>query len=415
MSLLKNTSVYIFSNILNAAIPFTLLPVLTRYLSPYEYGKIAMFQLLIIALNSIVGLNTGGAATRKYYDGGVDENTLKEFNGSCIQILFVSFVFVFAFVFVFKNQLSDFLSIPSTWIYLSVLISFFGYILSLRLGQWQIRENPKAFGILQISNSLFNMLLSLFFVIIFNQGAEGRISALFLTGVIFFIVSFLFLYKDDLLKVFVWKPNYIKEALSFGIPIIPHALGVFLITSVDRVVINDKLGLNEAGIYIVAVQLSSSLSILFDAFNKAYVPWLFSKLKKNDDVEKKKIVKFTYLYFFAVLFMSLLSFVIGPLVIKVLTSNSYSGAEDIIGWLCLGQVFGGMYLMVTNYIFYSKKTGVLGGITLFTGIINIILLYILISGYGLIGAAVAFAISKFIQFIITWFFASKCVEMRWFS
>ncbi|EIQ9127591.1 polysaccharide biosynthesis protein, partial [Escherichia coli] len=47
MSLLKISSIYLFSNILNALIPFLLLPILTHNLTPNEYGQVAMFQTLI--------------------------------------------------------------------------------------------------------------------------------------------------------------------------------------------------------------------------------------------------------------------------------------------------------------------------------------------------------------------------------
>ncbi|MCV5446120.1 oligosaccharide flippase family protein, partial [Escherichia coli] len=47
MNFLKNSSIYLAANILNAAIPFILIPILTRYLTIEEYGQIAMFQMLI--------------------------------------------------------------------------------------------------------------------------------------------------------------------------------------------------------------------------------------------------------------------------------------------------------------------------------------------------------------------------------
>ena len=51
---LAGSAVYLFSNILNAAIPFALLPVLTRYLTPEEYGEVAMFQTLLGALMAFI-------------------------------------------------------------------------------------------------------------------------------------------------------------------------------------------------------------------------------------------------------------------------------------------------------------------------------------------------------------------------
>lgn len=65
---LRNSTIYLASNIINALVPFLLLPILTRYLTPDEYGQIAMFQTLITALAALTGLNAVGAANRKFYE-----------------------------------------------------------------------------------------------------------------------------------------------------------------------------------------------------------------------------------------------------------------------------------------------------------------------------------------------------------
>ncbi|HIF9162897.1 TPA: oligosaccharide flippase family protein [Photobacterium damselae] len=414
MSLLKGAGVYLVSNILNAVIPFLLLPVLTRYLSPAEYGQIAMFQTLLAGIGTFIGLNAVGAANRKFYDDDIDETVLRQFNGSCVHILIVSSLIAFIAIFSFQNQLSEFLAIPTSWILASVAISAFGFITSMRLGQWQIRSQAKWFGFLQVSSSLVNMLLSLLFVIVLTQGAQGRIDAQVITGVFFAIVACVWLYKDKLLQIFVWKPQYIKDALSFGVPLIPHHVGFFLISAVDRFVINQKLGLADAGIYMVAVQLSSAMAIIFDAINKAYVPWLFERLKRDNNKEKKQIVKYTYLYFIIVLLIAGISFLIGPLFITLIAGDEYLKAGQFIGLLCLGQAFGGMYIMVTNYIFFGKETKKLAIVTILSGVINIIILYLFIGSFGLIGAAMAFSVSKFIQFILTWILSSQIISMPWF-
>ena len=415
MSFLKGASVYLVSNLLNAVIPFLLLPILTRYLSPAEYGQIAMFQTLLAGIGTFIGLNAIGAANRKFYDGDIDETVLRQFNGSCVHILIVSSFITFIGIVLFQNQLSEFLAIPTSWILAAVVISAFSFITSMRLGQWQIRSQAKWFGVLQVSSSLVNMLLSLLFVIGLTQGAQGRIDAQVITGILAAIIALIWLYKDKLLQVKVWKPQYIKEALSFGVPLIPHSVGFFLISSVDRFVINEKMGLSDAGIYMVAVQLSSAIAIVFDAINKAYVPWLFERLKRNDHKEKKQIVKYTYIYFVIALFVAGIAFIIGPFFITFLAGDKYSEAGKVIGLLCLGQAFGGMYLMITNYIFFAKKTGRLAIVTIITGIINIMLLFVFVTHMGLIGAAMAFVISKFIQFVMTFILANKSMVMPWFS
>lgn len=209
---IKRSECLPFSNILNAVIPFLLLPILTRYLSPSEYGQIAMFQTLLSGIGTFIGLNAVGSANRKFYDSDINAQVLKQFNGSCVQILIISSFISFIAIIFFKNQLSEFLSIPISWILVSILISALTFIILMRLGQWQIRNQAKWFGVLQVSNSLINMLISLVFIIILNKGAQGRIDAQIFTSVFISIIALYWLYKDKLLQVFIWKPEYIKRS-----------------------------------------------------------------------------------------------------------------------------------------------------------------------------------------------------------
>lgn len=410
-----SASVYLFSNILNAAIPFILLPVLTRYLSPEEYGEVAMFQTLLGALGAFVGATFVGAANRKYYDANLSKHDLAEFIGSCIQLILISACIVFLIIYFSQDQFSKWLSLKPRHLLLAVVVSVATGIVTLRLGQWQVRKDAAKFGVLQVSQSLFNMLLSLLLVVVLLKGADGRINAQIIISIIFVLVALVYLKKDGLLKFLTWRKDYLGEVLKFGVPLIPHISGGFLLNSVDRLVINQEIGLGEAGVYMVAVQLTAAIGIIFDAINKAYVPWLFEKLKADIHKVKQKIVKLTYLWFVVIFFGVALSFVIGPKVVVFIAGEKYSEAGDVIGWLVLGQGFQGMYLMVTNYIFFSKRTGMLSFASIGSGLLNLLLLLIFIRGLGLQGAAIAFAVSMGVRFILTWLIAQRRHPMPWFS
>ncbi|MBB1325792.1 oligosaccharide flippase family protein [Pseudoalteromonas sp. SR45-1] len=409
----RKTSIYFIANIINAAIPFLLLPILTRYLSVEEYGQIAMFQLLIAGLAGIIGLNTVGAAGRKFYDKGVSESELRAYNTSCLWVLFFSTLFIVLLTLIFDEELASILSISSDWIYFAIVVSTGSFIIQLRLNQWQIRGEAKRYGALQVGNSLLNLCASLAFVVLYSMGASGRIDALVTTSIIISIVALYFLVKNKLLRFSLPNKKNIIEALSFGVPLVPHVFGAFLLSSADRYVINDNLGLAAAGIYLLAFQLSSALTIVFDAINKSYVPWLFKNLAKEDDTIKLSIVKNTYSYFALLIFVALAGFFIGPLVVTFVAGKQFADASYIIGWLLLGQVFGGMYLMVTNYMFYSKQTAKLSFVTITCGLINVLLMFILVKMHGILGAAIAFSVSKGIQFFLTWVYAFKAVKMPW--
>ncbi len=414
-SLLSGSAIYLFSNILNAAIPFALLPVLTRYLSPTEYGEVAMFQTLLGALGAFVGLSVAGAAGRKYYDGQLAAHELKHFIAACLHILLASTLLVFAFVFLLREQLSAVLGLKTQWILWAVFVSAALVVVQLRLGQWQVRKEARRFGALQISQSALNMLLSLLLVVVFLYGADGRITAQIYTTGTFAVLALVFLNRDGLLSFRVWSLPRIQEALKFGVPLIPHIAASFLLVSFDRVVISAEIGLADAGVYMVAVQLAGALGIFFDAINKAYVPWLFERLKRDKPEEKIAIVRYTYWWFGAILVGASLAFLIGPWLVTFVAGQAYARAGDVIGWLILGHAFGGMYFMVTNYVFYSKRTGLLSLATITSGLINVALLVVLVRLLGLKGAAIAFSISMGIRFLLTWWVAQRRHPMPWFN
>lgn len=410
--MLKNTLIYSLSSIASAAIPFVLLPVLTRYLTPTEYGQIAMFTIFTTALASVVGLSVQGAANRRFFDDNASVLELAKFNGNCFFILLASTCFALAFLFLVDTLLAEYLGIPSSWIYLGVLSVFFSFVINIRLGQWQVRGKAKAYGVLQITNAFTVLLLSLLFVIPLQLGPDGRVYGIILASTFIGIIAYKTLHKDKLVLLKCCRTD-INYALSFGLPLIPHVLGGFLLLSLDRLVINKELGLEMTGIYMVAVNLGSALNIIFNSINKAYVPWLFEQLKRDDDNNKLSIVKKTYAYFVFLMIMAALSFLIAPPILEVIVGEEYREAANILPLILTGQVFLGMYYMVTNYIFYIKKTKYLSYVTILSGIINIILLLVLVPLYGIAGAAFAFLIANFTRFILTWAVSAFLYKMPW--
>lgn len=409
---LKNSSIYIFSSIASAAIPFILLPILTRYLSPAEYGQIAMFSIFTTALAALIGLSVHGAANRRFFDENTTNTQLARFNGNCFFILLASACIALFFLVFVDVFLAGHLGIPPAWIYLGLLSVFCSFIVNLRLGQWQVRGKAKSYGVLQITNASVVLLFSLLFVVSLKLGPNGRIYGIVLTSVIVGALSF-FTLRNDKLVLFEYNRSDINYALSFGIPLIPHVLGGFLLLSVDRLVINKELGLEMTGIYMVAINLGSALNIVFNSINKAYSPWLFGQLKKDKQASKRAIVKKTYMYFAFLVLMTALSFLIAPPILKSIVGEKFHQAADVLPLIITGQIFLGMYLMVTNYIFYIKKTKYLSYITISSGAVNVVLLLLLIPHYGINGAALAFLIANFLRFLGTWALSAKVYKMPW--
>ncbi|MBQ0764457.1 lipopolysaccharide biosynthesis protein [Marinobacter psychrophilus] len=411
-SLASGAGTYILASMVNASIPLLLLPVLTRYLEPAEYGEVAVFHVWVALIGALCGLSVHGAATRKYYDYDEPDQKIGEFVSACVTLLVLSSAVFFILLLPFSGWISEAIGLTKSWLLTGVLFAFCNFLVQLRLGQWQVRKQSRRFGAFQIFMSLLNMLLSLLLVVVFALGVSGRLAGYTASVVLFGIAALLLLRRDGLLKL-TWRPDLMKEALSFGVPLIPHIVGAFLLLTIDRAVISTQLGLDAAGYYMVAAQMAMVMGLMLDSINKAYVPWLYERLKRNEMDEKNFIVRLTYGYSVFLLLVAVLGFFIGGPILVFIAGENYQPAASVIGWLILAKSFHGMYYTVSSYIFFAKRTGVIAKITISTGLLNIFLLFMMTSHYGLIGAAWAMCISMLVQWLVTWRAASVLVHMPW--
>jgi O-antigen/teichoic acid export membrane protein len=404
--LVRNSTIYLTSSLIASAVPFILLPILTRLLSPEEYGLVAIFTALTAGLTGLIGLCVTGSAERKFYDAGISESNLSQYNSVCLILVILSMFFTLAAANIFDTYVVELVGISANWIYLAIISTAANIIIAFRMGQWQIRNRALAYSVLQLFSAGLNLTLSLVFVFVFLLGAEGRMKAIVATNVLVAGISVYSIFRQKLIAASALNFAYVKEALAYGIPLIPHVLGNFFLASADRLVIGAYLGMSEVGIYLVAVQISSILLLIFMSINKALTPWLFSILKENDPVELTEVVKKIYLLLFLLVLIGVsLTFADNYLI--GLVGSQYVEASSIIGYLLFGQVFGGMYLLFTNLIFYAKKTGSLSVVTILTGSAHIFLVFMLLPDFGLIGAAQAFCVAKAFQFFSTWVVAVR--------
>ncbi len=68
---------------------------------------------------------------------------------------------------------------------------------------------------------------------------------------------------------------------------------------------------------------------------------------------------------------------------------------------------------MTNFIFFKGKTLYTSVITMAVGIINLILLVVFVDAWGLEGAGMAYSVSTFLLFVVTFSVATRLESMPW--
>lgn len=411
-NLLKTASVYTIGRLINSAIPFLLLPILTRYLNTEEYGQLSMFNATVSFLVPFVGMSVGTAIQRKMVEGNDEES--KEYIYNCLLILLTSTVLTAVVVFLFSDLLSKYTTIPKKLLSCVVVTTSGSCLFGAALSFYQIKNKPKIYSVLQNSCTFFNAVLSIILIVFGGMKLSGRIYGITYSTLLFAVVSSLLFYRFISRKGNKVNKNYIKDEIyNFALPLIPIEIKSTVLTYMDRVFLANMVNVATTGVYSLGNQVSLPLLFIAQSFNLAFVPWLFMNLKENSDEKKRKIVKISYIYFAVAILVAVVWSLFSKTMISIITDTGYENAHVYVLWLSLGYAFTGMQMMVVNYIYYSKKLNVYATITTIIMVLNLIFNYVLIKEDGPVGAAEATLICNIISFLSTWVISIKIYPMPW--
>jgi len=413
-TLLKTLSIYTFGNIFNAAIPFLLLPILTNFLNPTDYGIIAIFQVVLNFTNPVSGLSINGAITRQYYFVKDKPKEFTSYVSNGVALSGIASTIILLLFYLFADPISGLTDFPKEWLWVVVVCSFSHNLIEIILSIWRVKFKAKQYVIFRIIRTLMEMGLTVLLITLVNSSWESRIEAQLYISLFFALIALFFLLRQGFFTIkFSVNKTIIKDLLMFGVPLIPHAIGAVFISMADRLFLTNMINIEETGLYAVGFQVAQVIALIQTSFNQAWVPFFYSKLKEEKKSTNVKLVKITYLYFAIMLVLVLILTLFSPYIYAVFIGDKFSESIKFVFYISLGFAFNGMYKMLVNYFFYLKKTSFIGGITLFTALLNIFFNYYFILEFGAIGCAIATALSFFIQFLLVWYFSLKVYPMPW--
>lgn len=410
MSFVRSAAVYTLANVASAAVPFLLLPALTRAMKPEEYGQIAMFATLVTIASAVVGLSVHGSASVRFFDRNVKDFSV--YVSSCMAVMLVSLTGAALLLLAVLAIAPDLAGVPLPWALGALGVAAAGFILQMRLVIWLAQKRALQYAALQVGYAVLNAGLTVSMVLELHGGAVGRMGAQVLAMSLVALIAVASLARSRMLAGSI-SFTYMKEAARFGAPLVPHLLGTTVLVTFDRFVIKDNLGLGDTGVYMVAVQIALAIALVADAINKAFVPWLYEQLAQVQPEFPRWIVKRTWLCFGAIAVLAMLAMLVSEPLVRLVAGEKYLAATTVLPWLIAGQAFGTAYFLVANYIFYSGRTHCLAFASLTAGVCNAVLTLLLVPRLGMVGAGISFCSAQALLFALVWWCSNRVYPMPW--
>lgn len=411
--IVRNSVIFVLFELINKAVPFLLLPILTRYLTPDDYGIIASFTAFISFLAIFIGLSGHGAIDSNFFR--LEKSRLGIYVANVLIILLLTTLLSLASIFIFSDIIKSKLAISFEWQVLAIIIALGQFITLINLSLWVIEQKPLQFGIYQFLQTILITVISIVLILGYSYNWEGQLLGTVIGTLIFSFLSLIVLFKRGYIHFKIDK-LYMKDFFKFGIPMVPHQLASWLRSQGDKFIIISILGNSATGLFSVGQQMGLVMSILMSSLNKALCPILFKLLSSDiSSNSRSKLVKYSYLLFLGILLIGVSLIVLVQFLYPYFLGNEFQDSLFLTQLIILGFMLEGCYYVVVNYIFYFKKTPSLAKITFAISIIHVAISFLFVNLYGIVGAGYALVISGLMQFILIWHLSNKIYPMPWFS
>ncbi len=389
---LKHAKNYVSADIFSKGISFLTIPVFTRILVPEDYGILAVFSAIIAITTIVMGFGLRGAIGRYYYE---ESNEFGSFFGTNIVFVTVVNFILILFVFSYSESLCAFLNIDFEVFLIAVIVSFTAIYLQFYLAYLQASKKSRIFAEISVfKNVAITVFAIVLIVILENQKYRGKIYAqLFISGLVFIYIVI----KIIKISKFEFKVKHLYYSLAFGLPIVFHLLSQYILSTSDKIIINQLLGGSDTGLYALAYQIGMIIHVITMGMLKSWTPMYYELMKKD---QISQINELAQKYAFLVFSLSIGAILFSKEIITFMANKEYYDALNSIPIIILGYLFFFLYTLYVSYSFYIKKTYLITISTIISASSNVALNYIFIPIYGYIAAAYTTLIAYFILFIL---------------
>lgn len=382
----KAAYVYVMSSGLNSAVPFLLIPVLTRLLTPADYGVAAVFVSVYTIANTATMFGLRSAVMRNFSVEASD--THADYLASNFAIVSMLALIGLAVIALGYQQLHHITGLSVFWLAAAVVSGAAMTVFQLFMTILQSRHKAFAYAVLQNTVSLSNILFSLLLIVVFHFTWSGRTGGVALSAILAAMGCLIYLHMRGELGVV--RPRHVKEALALGSAGTVHAIAGAILSNADRFFLTAGAGASIVGVYATGNQFASILLIGGTALSTATTPWLFRQLEQMDG--RARLLRLTKIVLGLCALCCLVGaalYVVLPFVFHIFVPQKYDGAMLFFPWLLGGALLNTLYYLFVPALFYYKRVHLMAVSGIFILIAGLSMMHLLGRLFGPEGVAMA--------------------------
>lgn len=387
----RQSGAYALASVVGPGTGLLLLPVYTRFLSPGEFGLIALLEVVSLILTSIFSLGMPAFVSFIFVEQATSDDRRRVLGALVIAVTVVNLLLSAVAWFALQAALPHALPSIPFWPFVPLLI-----VASVLEPYWimagamlQIQERAGFYSLLSSVRIVTSLTLRVLLVVAVPMGVFGFTLANVMTAAAFATVGIL-LMRSEMLPA--WDARVIRQALAVGGPTVPNNLLSYGYRLLDRVVLERIATLEQLGLYYLALRIADVMRLASDVFINAWRPIFFKEAGKAAFLERDvpeiiRLASIGMLTCFVTLSLA------APPLIRVFMAPSYAGAGRYVPLLVAAMAVKGFYAFPYIAVWFRKKTIWVPALSAITLVFSIAANYLLAAQAGVMGVATALLLS----------------------
>lgn len=382
-----------------------ILPIIVHYLTKEDIG---IFRIITTSTGFLVPL-----VTLNIFDGsGIflssdfeKDSVARKYNSLLSSLLFILPLTIFfsaTFLFLFNTT-------HPYWILITIFI-LSSVIFKAFITPYQAYQKSKKIVLINFINEYANAGLTLLMIFLVLKNYCSLFIPVVILQFLLSIYLFFNISKDIKIKYFIDK-DFIKKVIKVSLPLLPVYIGEWLLASISIYFLENFYGVDEVGVYSVAFSIASLILILRATLQYFWFSTA-TNLLQNNHIDKFRRVYITVIRVYSTVIVAGIVFYIfySHLLISILANKTYLAAQTPIIVLVVAFSFF-VFSSIFNGVLYGLgKTKIIFYGYLFSGLTTLIISWVLVKNFAVLGAAFSSVIGYFFLSVFLFFMVNKKIK-----
>ncbi len=380
-----NSLFYLLGMLLNRGLGFLLLPLYIHYLTPTDYGLLAICAATSAVFGILAGPPLESSVSLFYFK--LERNEYKKFLGTVLLWKLVVPLF-WVILLEFVGPVLTSLFLPTVlwhpYLKLAVWIGYLGMASSTFLELLKAEQRAPTFTVFTVLFLLINISLPIYFIAVRHQGALGSLYGQVIAAAIVALISHGAVVYYSRLRL-EWR--YLRDALKLCLPYVPHVLCMWVLNISDRWILGHFVPLFLLGIYNLAYSLGVTIQLFGESLAYSFQPLYYENASQISF--RTKLPKLLAIFLLLQTWVALAVSVFSPEILRIMAKPDYYKAATLIPWIAVGYLFlSGIYQPAVIVLTYYKRTKWMILLSGPSALFNVVLNWLFIPRYGILAAAI---------------------------